>query len=65
MFSISETAKLLGVSVHYLRLAERLGVVPEARRTVGGHRRYTLADVEQLRRIGVGERKRSLQQVAS
>jgi DNA-binding transcriptional MerR regulator len=63
--SISQAAEELGVSVSYLRLAERLGVVPEARRSVGGHRRYTVADIEHLRRVGVGARKRGLQEVAS
>lgn len=57
---ISEAAEELGISVSYLRLAERLGVVPEARRSPGGHRRYTDADLEHLHQLGVGERKRLL-----
>jgi DNA-binding transcriptional MerR regulator len=31
-----------------------------ARRTVGGHRYYTAEDIQRLRRLGVGERKRRL-----
>jgi len=60
MLSISEAAEELGVSVSYLRLAERLGVVPEARRSAGGHRRYKQEDIKHLRRLGVGERKRRM-----
>lgn len=61
VLSISEAAEQLGVSVHYLRLAERLGVVPEPQRSAGGHRRYSPEAVDQLRRLGVGERKRRLE----
>ena len=60
MLSISQAAEELGVSVSYLRLAERVGVVPEPRRSVGGHRRYKQEDIERLRRLGVGERKRRI-----
>ena len=54
-FTISEAAAELGCSVGWLRLAERLGVVPRARRTAGGQRRYTSMDLEQLREIGIGQ----------
>ena len=60
MRSISEATGLLGVTVHYLRLAEQPRVVPDARRPVGGHRRCTPEDIVWLRRLGVGERKRRL-----
>jgi len=56
--TISSAASELGVSVHYLRLGERLGTLPLARRTPGGQRRYSLKDIEELRRLGVGERQR-------
>jgi DNA-binding transcriptional MerR regulator len=59
-YSISETAKLLGVSPGWLRFGERLGSLPLAQRTAGGHRFYTPEDIERLRRLGVGERKRRL-----
>ena len=39
MYSISETAKILGVSVPTLRRWEKSGKLP-ALRTLGGHRRY-------------------------
>lgn len=58
--SISEIAEELGVSVSYLRLAERLGVVPEPQRSTGGHRRYEIEDIDRLRRLGVGVRKKRL-----
>lgn len=46
--------------MHYLRLGERLGSLPLARRTPGGQRRYTPEDIERLRRLGVGARKKAL-----
>ena len=59
-FTISEAAKKLDVTPTWLRFGERLGSLPLARRTLGGQRRYTIEDIERLRRLGVGERKRSL-----
>lgn len=59
-YSISEAAGELGVSASYLRLAERLRLIPEAGRTSGGHRRYTMQDVEELRQSGVGQRKQAI-----
>ena len=58
--TISEAAKALGVSPSWLRFGERLGSLPLARRTSAGWRYYTTEDVERLRRLGVGERKRRL-----
>jgi DNA-binding transcriptional MerR regulator len=58
--TISEAAEALGISPSWLRLGERLGSFPLARRTPGGQRRYTCEDIERLRRLGVGERKRRL-----
>jgi DNA-binding transcriptional MerR regulator len=60
-YKIGETAQLLGVSSAWLRFGERLGSMPRARRTAGGHRYYTPEDIERLRRLGVGERKRRLE----
>jgi DNA-binding transcriptional MerR regulator len=60
-YSISEAAEQLQVSTHYMRIAERLGAVPRARRTRSGWRYYTLEDIERLRRLGVGGRKRKLE----
>jgi len=59
-FSISEAADELGVSTSWLRFGERLGALPHARRTGGGHRRYTSEDLVRLRRLGVGQRKRRM-----
>ncbi|MBA3425285.1 MAG: MerR family transcriptional regulator, partial [Rubrobacter sp.] len=52
--------QLLGVSVGWLRIGERLGALPAARRNEVGWRCYTRQDIERLRRLGVGERKRRL-----
>ncbi len=57
-YSISEAAEILGVSKDWLRFGERLGSLPLAKRSPGGHRRYTEEDIANLRRLGVGERKR-------
>ena len=57
-FTISQAADRLGVSSSWLRFGERLGSLPLARRTQGGHRFYTLDDLERLQRLGVGQRKR-------
>jgi DNA-binding transcriptional MerR regulator len=59
-YSISEAATELDVSISWLRFGERLGSLPLARRTPGRHRYYTPEDIERLRRLGVGERKRRL-----
>jgi DNA-binding transcriptional MerR regulator len=59
--TISEAAEELGVTASWLRFGERLGALPLARRTPGGWRYYTPEDIERLRRLGVGERKRRLQ----
>ena len=58
--TISEAAAILGVSTQWLRFGERLGSLPLARRTSGGHRYYSPEDIERLRRLGVGARKRCL-----
>jgi DNA-binding transcriptional MerR regulator len=58
--TISQAAEALGVGPAWLRLGERLGALPVARRTTSGWRYYTPEDIERLRRLGVGERKRRL-----
>jgi DNA-binding transcriptional MerR regulator len=58
--TISEAAEVLSVSVSWMRLGERCGALPRARRTPSGWRYYTEEDVKRLRRLGVGERKRRL-----
>jgi DNA-binding transcriptional MerR regulator len=56
--TISQAAGELGVSPSWLRFGERLGALPLARRNQSGWRYYTPGDIERLRRLGVGERKR-------
>jgi DNA-binding transcriptional MerR regulator len=58
--TISQAADALGVSCNWLRFGERLGAIPLARRTPTGWRYYTPEDLDRLRRLGVGERKRRL-----
>jgi DNA-binding transcriptional MerR regulator len=60
-FTISQAADELGVTASWLRFGERLGSLPLARRNQSGWRFYTASDVERLRRLGVGERKRRLE----
>lgn len=59
--TISQTADELGVSPSWLRFGERLGSFPLARRSQNGYRYYTIEDIERLRRLGVGERKRRIE----
>jgi len=58
MRTISEAAEALSVSASRLRLGERCGTLPRARRSSAEWRVYTPEDIERLRRPGVGERKR-------
>src|SRR5215510_13356208 len=50
VYVISVAAELAGVHPQTLRIYERKGLVDPAR-TTGGSRRYSQADIEQLRRI--------------
>ena len=59
--TIGEAAGELGVTATWLRFGERLGSLPLARRTQSGWRYYTPEDIDRLRRLGVGERKRRLE----
>jgi len=60
--TIAQAAEELGVTPSWLRFGERLGALPLARRTPGRHRFYTPEDIERLRRLGVGQRKRALEE---
>src|ERR1022692_4495439 len=51
VYVISVAAELAGVHPQTLRVYERRGLVDPSR-TGGGNRRYSLRDIEQLRRIG-------------
>ena len=59
--TISQAADELNISASWLRFGERPGALPLARRNQRGWRLYTPEDIERLRRLGVGERKRRLE----
>jgi predicted site-specific integrase-resolvase len=54
-FHISEAARRLGVSPKHLRVLEREGRIPPARRDLNG-RIYSEFDIALLRSMGVGSR---------
>ena len=56
---ITETAQELGVTAHHLRMLERKGKIPPARRDLTG-RVYSEFDIALLRSMGVGSRPRRL-----
>jgi DNA-binding transcriptional MerR regulator len=56
---IGEVADRLGVSPEHLRVLERQGRIPPARRDLNG-RIYTEFDITLLRSMGVGSRPRKL-----
>jgi DNA-binding transcriptional MerR regulator len=56
---ISEAARQLGVTPKHLRLFEREGRIPPARRDYNG-RIYTEFDIALLRSMGIGSRPRRL-----
>ena len=57
---ISEAARQLGVTPKHLRLLEREGRIPPARRDFNG-RIYTEFDLTLLRGMGVGQRPRKIE----
>jgi len=60
-YSSRETAEQqLGVSVGWLRIAERLGALPLARCKASEWRYHMKEDIHRLRRLGIGDRKRRL-----
>ncbi len=58
-FSIKTAAEQLSVTPCYLRLLERQGRIPAARR-IPGDRVYNRQEVEHLRALGVGTGSRRL-----
>lgn len=56
---ISEAARRLKVTPHYIRLLEAEGKIPPARRDFNG-RIYSEFDIALLKSIGVGQRPRRL-----
>jgi hypothetical protein len=59
VFHIGEAARQLGVTPKHLRLLERKGRIPPARRDFNG-RVYSAFDVALLKGLGVGSRPRKL-----
>ena len=57
VLTIGRLAKRAGVNLETVRYYERIGVMPEPRRTEGGHRVY---DPEHLKRLGFIRRSREL-----
>jgi len=57
---ISEAAKALGITAHYLRILEYEGRIPPARRDLFNDRVYSDLDLALLRALGVGSRPRKL-----
>ena len=53
-FSISEVAAMVGLTNHTIRAWERRYGIPKPARTAAAHRRYTMDDVELLRRMKHG-----------
>ena len=60
-YTIGKAAAELGVTPGWLRFGERLGAMPLARRNQSGWRFYTTEDIQRLRRLGVGVRKRRIE----
>jgi len=44
--SISEVARLTGLSIHTLRYYDECGLLPQVRRTAGGHRQFDETDLD-------------------
>jgi hypothetical protein len=60
---IAEAASQLGVTPHYLRVLEKQGRIPVARRDLNG-RIYSPGDIVNLRGMGIGRRPRKLKPLA-
>ncbi len=58
-FHISEAARRLSVTPKHLRVLEREGRIPPARRDFNG-RIYSAFDIAMLKSMGVGQRPRRL-----
>jgi DNA-binding transcriptional MerR regulator len=62
IFHIGEATRHLGITSKHLRLLEREGRIPPARRDFNG-RIYSERDIALLRGMGVGQRPRKLKRV--
>jgi len=63
VFHVGEAARRLSVTPKHIRVLEREGRIPSARRDFNG-RIYTEIDIALLRSMGVGQRPRRLKQAA-
>jgi len=61
IYTISQAADELGITASWLRFGERLGSLPLARRNNVGWRYYTAEDIQRLKRLGVGQQKRRVE----
>jgi DNA-binding transcriptional MerR regulator len=61
-FHISDAAVRLDISPGYLRMLEKTGRIPPARRDYNG-RIYSEADIALMRALGVGSRPRRLRRI--
>lgn len=59
-FSISEVAAMVGLTTFTVRAWEKRYGIPKPARTASAHRRYTIDDVELLRRVKQGVSMRGL-----
>jgi len=50
-FSVSEAARELQCSADWLRQAEKIGKLPQARRNLNSWRVYTQEDLEQIKQL--------------
>ena len=57
MISIQKVSKMLGVTVKTLKLWDIEGTLKAKMRTVGGHRRYSISDIEAFLNSGEGGQK--------
>jgi MerR family transcriptional regulator, heat shock protein HspR len=66
LFPISSAAKMLGISVHTLRMYERENLIIPYRKETG-HRLYSFSDIERLKciRESINERKISIEGIKS
>ena len=55
LFTVSQVARQLGMSVDWLRKAEKQGRIPQAKRQLCGWHAYTPEDVANLKRILLSE----------
>jgi len=58
LLKVSEVARLIGRTERWLRKVEKTGKIPRARRDLNNWRTYTEEDVETIKQLIIGNRKR-------